>query len=138
MEHIFVDADVCLDLLSERMPFYKWSAILFSKAETKQVKVYASSLTFAFLHYQLNRRMGDHASRQLLSRFKTLVTVLEVNDKIIELALVSDFEDFEDAIQYYTAIEGKIKLILTRNLKDFKKAVIRVTTPEDYLKALAI
>ena len=74
-------------------------------------------------------------SRKLLLRFKTLVTVLPVNDKIIELALSSSFADFEDAIQFYAAIENNISILLTRNLKDFKKATIPVMTPQQYLKS---
>jgi predicted nucleic acid-binding protein len=135
MEKVFADTDVCLDLLIERIPFYNWAAALFSKAETNRVKLYVSSLTFTFLDYHLKRKVGNLTSRQLLLRFKTFVTILEVNEKIIELALASDFNDFEDAIQYYTALEGKVKLILTRNLPDYKKAQIPVMTPENYMKS---
>ena len=74
-------------------------------------------------------------SRKLLLRFKTLVTVLSVNDKIIELALSSSFADFEDAIQFHAAIENNVSILLTRNLKDFKKATIPVMTPQQYLKS---
>jgi hypothetical protein len=56
------------------------------------------------------------------------------NDKIIELALNSDFGDFEDAIQYYCAIENGIKVLITRNLKDFKHARIPVLTAEEFVK----
>ncbi len=47
---------------------------------------------------------------------------LPLNDKIIQLAIASDFNDFEDAIQYYTALENNITTLITRDLKDFKKA----------------
>ena len=43
-------------------------------------------------------------------------------NKILELALSSDFSDFEDAIQYYTALDNKLEIIITRNKKDFKKS----------------
>ena len=66
--------------------------------------------------------------------FKTLVTVLPVTDKTVELALSSDFKDFEDALQYFTAIENNVKTLLTRNLKDYKTAEITVMTAEQYLK----
>jgi predicted nucleic acid-binding protein len=61
---------------------------------------------------------------------------LSVNDKIIELALASDFHDFEDAIQYNTAIENGITTLLTRNLKDFKKAEIAILTAQQFLKVI--
>ena len=57
-------------------------------------------------------------------------------DKNVVLnALNSGFKDFEDALQNFSAIEnGRIKIILTRNIKDFKKSDLAVLTPETYLK----
>ncbi len=50
-------------------------------------------------------------------------------------ALNSEFKDFEDALQNFSAIEnGEINIILTRNIKDFKKSELAVLTPETYLK----
>jgi predicted nucleic acid-binding protein len=71
----------------------------------------------------------------LLQKFKTLVTVLAVTDKVMELALSSEFKDFEDGIQYFTATESGIKKLLTRNLKDYRVAEISVMTAEQLLKA---
>ena len=56
-----------------------------------------------------------------------------MDDKIIDLSLNSDFKDFEDAIQYFTALENKIGIIITRNLKDFKLSKIPVMNADDYL-----
>jgi len=56
-----------------------------------------------------------------------------LNEKIIDLALNSDFSDFEDAIQYYSALENNIDVLITRNLKDYKKAQISVLTAHDFL-----
>jgi len=135
LEKLFVDTDVVLDLLSGRQPHYKFAAELFSLADIESVRLYVSSLTFANVHYVLSKQLSASESRRLLLRFKTLVTVLPVNDKIIELALSSSFADFEDAIQFYAAIENNISILLTRNLKDFKKATIPVMTPQQYLKS---
>jgi len=71
-------------------------------------------------------------ARRILSKFKVLVQVLPVDDKVIELALHSKFKDFEDAIQYFTTIESGITILLTRNIKDYKKAGIPVQTPALY------
>lgn len=56
-----------------------------------------------------------------------------MDDKIIDLSLNSYFNDFEDAIQYYTAIENKFEIIITRNLREFKLSKIPVMTANDYL-----
>lgn len=135
MERIFVDTDIVLDLLGQRMPFYDFSATLFSMADKGEIKLYVSSLSFSNLNYLLSKQYSPGQARMKLLKFKTLVTVLSVTDKVVELALSSDFKDFEDGIQYYTAIENGIKTLLTRNLKDYKSAEIIVMTAEQFIKA---
>jgi hypothetical protein len=68
-------------------------------------------------------------------KFKTLVQVLPIDDKIIDHSLASNFTDIEDAIQHYTAIENDIKVLLTRNTREYKNADITVMTAQQYLKA---
>lgn len=136
MEKVFVDSDIVLDLLSGREPHYKYAAELFSMADENSIKIYVSSLTFANVNYILSRQLTAGQARKMLLKFKTIINVLAVNDKIIELALASDFHDFEDAIQYNTAIENGISTLLTRNLKDYKKADIAIMTAQQYLNII--
>ena len=134
MDKVFVDTDIVLDLLAKRNPFYEAAGELFSLADKKMIKVYISPLTFANVNNILSKQYSfDKALRKLL-KFKTLVTILSNDDKTIELALTSEFKDFEDGIQYYTAIEGGLKILLTRNLKDYKVAEISIMTAEQYLR----
>jgi predicted nucleic acid-binding protein len=133
MSRIFVDTDVCLDLLSGRKPFNAIAERLFSLADIGKIKICVSSLSFSNIDYVLHSQYKRNDSRKILATFKTFVSVLAVDDKIIELALASDFADFEDAIQYNTALESGIKILLTRNLRDYKKAVIQVMNPEMFL-----
>jgi hypothetical protein len=50
------------------------------------------------------------------------------------LAMASDFSDFEDAIQYYTALENEVDAIITRNLNDFKTSKLPVFTAKEFLR----
>lgn len=138
MERVFVDTDIILDLLSKRQPFYIHSANLFSAADRNKIKIYVSSLSFANLNYILSKYFSAEQAKKMLFKLKTMVTVLAVTDKVIELALSSDFKDFEDSIQYFTATEENIKILLTRNLKDYKKAENSVMTAEQFLKSQEI
>jgi hypothetical protein len=55
---------------------------------------------------------------------------------VIDLALSSDFKDFEDALQHYSAIEVKSDLIITNNIKDYKTSLIPVMTPKQFVQGL--
>jgi predicted nucleic acid-binding protein len=134
MAKVFVDTDIILDLLAGREPYYQYAAKLFSMADSGKIEICVSSLTFSNLNYILSKQFSVAQARKKLLTFKTLVTVLSVNEKVVDLALNSDFKDFEEALQYFTATEFKVTTLLTRNLKDYKKAEIAVLSAEQYLK----
>jgi len=133
MDNLFVDTNIVIDLLSKRPEFYKPASILFTLADKNKIKLSISSLTFANTYYLLSKELNNEKVKEVLRKFKLLVKVLPMDDKIIDLALNSGFKDFEDAIQYFTALENKSEIIITRNLKDFKLAKIPVMTADNYL-----
>ncbi len=134
MERIFVDTNIVIDLLSKREEFYEAAQELFSKSDNKEIELYISALTIANTHYLLANRYKADDVRKILIKFKLLVKVLPIDDKILELALASDFKDFEDAIQYHTALENDIDIVLTRNKKDFKNVTLPILTAKEYLE----
>jgi predicted nucleic acid-binding protein len=136
MKNLFIDTNIILDLLAQRMPFYTDAAKLFSLADRKKLKLSISALCLADAHYILLKQNPDLEVRSVLRRFKILVTVLPLDDKITDLALNSEFRDFEDAIQYYTAIENDQELIITRNQSDFMESKVPVMTAGEFIKTL--
>lgn len=134
MEHVFVDTNIVIDLLQKREIFYKEAQELFTKADRKKLKLYISALTFANTYYILSKYYSSNEAKKILSKFKVLVEVLPTTDKIIDLSLASDFNDFEDAIQFYTALESNLHVIITRNKKDFKNNLIPVFSAKEFLK----
>lgn len=118
------------------MPFYTEAAKLFSLADKKKVKLSISSLSIADAHYILSRQNPEMEVRNVLRKLKVLVNVLPLDDKISDLALNSDFRDFEDSIQYYTAIENDQEIIITRNQQDFKESKIPVMSAGEFIKSI--
>jgi len=133
MDKILVDTNIVIDLLTQRNEFYRPASRLFTLSDNKEIILSISSLTFANTYYLITKELNAQKAKEILRKFKLLVNILSMDDKIIDLSLNSNFKDFEDAIQYYTAIEHKIDIIITRNLKDFKLSKIPVMTAENYL-----
>ena len=134
MSRLLVDTNVVLDLLAKREPFYDSAAKLFSLADKKKIALSISSLTFATTSYVLTKLKTADKSREILRRFRVLVKVLSLDEKVIDLALNDlNFKDFEDGLQYYSALENGQEMIITRDLSDFKGSRIPVMTPEEYL-----
>lgn len=137
MKKLFIDTNIVIDLLAKREPFYSPAATLFSLADRGQIKLFISALSFANTNYILLREMKAEEARLVLRRLKLLVEVIDLSEKILELALNDvNFKDFEDAIQYYSAIESNNDYIITRNLKDFKSSKLSVLTADQVLLQL--
>ncbi|MEA5127053.1 MAG: PIN domain-containing protein [Proteiniphilum sp.] len=133
MKNLLIDTNIIIDLLAKREDFYQEVQELFTLADENEVNLYISSLTFANTHYVLSKELNADETRKVLIKFKLLMKILPLDDRILELALSSDFKDFEDGIQYYTALENKLEIIITRNKKDFKTAKLPVLTAKEYL-----
>ena len=71
-----------------------------------------------------------------LRKFKVISEICELDALIIEKGLNSDFPDFEDSLQYYSALRTECDIIITRNSKDFKKSQIPVMTPDEFLNSI--
>jgi predicted nucleic acid-binding protein len=135
MKKLFLDTNIILDLLGNRMPFYTEAAELFSLADKKEVKLSISALCLADTNYILSKQNPEMEVRKILRKFKVLVTVLPFDNKIADLALNSELHDFEDAIQYFTAIENDQDLIITRNQRDFGDSKIPIMTASEFIKS---
>ena len=134
MNHLLIDTNIVIDLLAKREEFYEDAAALFSLADKNEIKLSISALTFANTNYILSKLKSDKEARLILRRFKVLVVIQSLDDKITELALSDEnFKDFEDGLQYYSAMENNIDAIITRNNKDFKHSKIPVLSAKEYL-----
>ena len=131
---IFLDTNVVIDLLAKREPFYKEAQVLFTLADSGQIQLQISALSFANASYALAKHYPVADAKKYLQQFKVLVSILPLDDKAIELALASEFQDIEDGFQYFIAQAGGAGVIVTRNKKDFKKSEIPVMTPTEFLK----
>ena len=130
---VFADTDIIYDLLGKREPYYLAAARLFTMADEGNIEIFISALSLANIHYLLSKQKTGNEAKQILRKFKVLVLVVPLNEKIIDLALNSEFSDFEDAILYFSALQNDIDVLLTRNLKDYKKAQISVLTAQDFI-----
>ena len=137
MKKLFIDTNIVIDLLAQREPFYAESATLFTMADKKLLKLGVSSLTIANTHYILQQKMPANKAKSVLRKLKLIVDIYPLDDKIVSLALNDDlFTDFEDSLQYFTAMEYKQDVIITRNIKDYKKSQLPIHTAKEYLSLM--
>lgn len=132
-ERLFIDTNIILDLLGEREPFYLPAAKLATLADQKQITLVASPISFATVNYFLSKNENTTIAKEKLRKFKIICEVCNADELIVEKALHSSFKDFEDLLQYFSAIAADCAIIITRNVKDFKESKILVMTADEYL-----
>lgn len=135
-DKLFIDTNVMLDLLGEREPFYNSIAKIATIADRGKVKLIVSALSYSTVFYLLSKFEDNEVVKEKLRKFKVISETIDLTDRIIDKGLSSKFSDFEDPLQYHCALEMDCNLLITRNVKDFKKSAIPVMTPDEYLKSL--
>ena len=133
---VFTNSDVILDILCKREPYYEYAAQVFSLADTRQLRLYTTPLVVANVYYILRKAIGIGKAKEALRKLRLLMHIIAIEEQEIDLALNSPFSDFEDALQYYTAVRHNMDMLLTRNIKDYKEKVLIIQTPEQFIKTL--
>jgi predicted nucleic acid-binding protein len=131
---IFVDSDVILDLLAKRPLFYEDAAKIFTWAYKKKIALYSTAVVLANVFYILRKLNGNDKSKEQLKDLRLLVSILPIDENIVDMALGSTFNDFEDGLQYYTTKEQNLFGIITRNTKDYKIKDIVIQTSKEFVK----
>jgi len=133
MKTIFLDTNVVLDFILKRKGFAQEAARIFDLGERKKLRLSLSSLSMNNIDYIVSKIESKKKSRQIVLKLLPLVDVFKVDRSTIEKAALSNFIDFENAIQNYCAEEGGVNNIITRNLKDFRKSELSIQTPKEFL-----
>ncbi|KAF1028402.1 MAG: hypothetical protein GAK29_00037 [Acinetobacter bereziniae] len=133
-ERIFIDSDVILDVALARQPFVEASQIVLALCEKGQFTGCISSNSIANIYYILRKLGGDEKARLFIQQLLKFLVIIPVDHVGISQALVSKFSDFEDAIQYFSALSFGCHKIVTRNIKDYKFAEISVVSPSFFVE----
>jgi predicted nucleic acid-binding protein len=135
---LFVDTNIIIDFLIDRIPFSRQAADLFELGIKGKVKIFISSLCVNNVYYITRKTLGHQVAIHQLNVLSSFVAILDVTESVIKKALASDNRDFEDAIQYEAVLTNSaIKFIVTRDKKGFSKSSVSVVTPSEMLKLVA-
>lgn len=135
MEKVLIDTDVLMDFFFDRKPFARHATEVMNLCAEKELKGFTTPVVISNVYYLLRKTANHTIIVEKIKQLLTIIEVITIDKKAVLNALNSRFKDFEDALQNFSAIEqGAIEVILTRNLKDFKKSELAIMTPETYLR----
>ena len=131
---IFVDTNILLDVLTKRAPFYENSAMIWSLVEQGIVTGYISAISVNNVFY-ISQKLNDRKYAQgLVDKILKDFQIIAVDYEILKLSQTISDRDYEDLIQYFSAIRSGSKYVITRNTRDFPETGVEVIAPNEFLK----
>lgn len=133
-KNLLIDTDVCLDLLTARKPFTDSTKKLFYLAEQKSVNAFVTSVSFSNMFYLISKWENPNSAFEKLSKLRTIVSIAKVGETEIDLSLETRWSDFDDSLQFHSALSHKCEAIISRIQSDYNKSSIPVFNPADFLQ----
>jgi predicted nucleic acid-binding protein len=133
---LFIDSDILLDTILIRQPHFSDSTAIVELTDRERFTLCTSVHGLLNIHYAAKKVFGEKMARQSVLVLTRKLKIVSEDINIVIEAANSDFPDFEDAVQCYAAVSANADVIITRNIKDYKKSIIQVLTPEQFLRTL--
>ena len=134
--NVLFDTNVLLDFFLDRPPFSEPATRLLSLAERGEIQGFACATSFTTIFYLARKAVGLSDARKQVKALLSILKVAPVNQKVIEGAIESALNDFEDAVIVESARQVNARVILTRDEKDFTRTPIPAHSPESLLTLL--
>ncbi len=137
MKKVFIDTNIIIDVLLGRKPFLFEALNIFQLADDGIIELYASVLSFVNAMYVARKELGKGVAFQKLKEFYTFITVSPIGNEELVAAFAMEGKDFEDDLQYCSALDAECDVIVTRDLEGFSKdGEIAVMSPKEFLNSL--
>jgi predicted nucleic acid-binding protein len=133
MDSLFIDTDVILDLFVRREPHHKTALRFFSFLKNHEVHAFTSAVSVANTYYILARIKNRRYALEKVRRLMKLIRIAAVDQQTVDAAIRAPYKDFEDSIQYHSALAKGLVILITRNVADYPKDRIKILLPDEYM-----
>ena len=131
---LFLDTNVVIDVIAAREPFIADSRAIFNLCETGKAEGSVSALTLCTVSYVLRKFSTADTLRHQIRDLRNTLPPVDLTASLLDKAISSTIADFEDAVQFYSAVYTDADFIITRNAKDFPQDAIPVLSPTAFLQ----
>ena len=128
-----IDTNVLLDVLADRRPFVEDSSIIWKLCETSEAEGMISSLSFANMMYVLRKHINKDDAADMMTTLSLIFQFKPLNQEILYAAAACKWDDYEDAIQFVTALVNDADYIVTRDKTGFRDSLIPAITPHELI-----
>jgi predicted nucleic acid-binding protein len=130
---VFFDTNVLMDVLAKRAPFYQDSAAIWTLAECGKIAGLASAVSFTNIYYVVRKLSNPRNAHRALALLRDVFTPLACDARVLYQAMDARFCDFEDAIQFISALHAEADCLVSRNPDHFPSVQdCPVLTPAEF------
>lgn len=133
---VLVDTNVLFDVLARREPFVLDSARIWTLINRRVIEGCLSAISVNNLYYIIRKLKGHESAVGFVDQILEDFEIVALTKSILKQARTVKGKDFEDLIQYFSAIHEGCEILVTRNKKHFLSGGLRVLTPQDLLKEI--
>lgn len=130
---VFVDTNVVVDFLGKREPFFNDAAMLVEMGKLGKIDMIVSSLTIVSCAYILRKQFSNEIMLGKIENFCQILKISPIDKSVILKAISLRLPDFEDTVQYLSALFYKPDVIVTRDKKGFINTDMIVMTPAEFI-----
>lgn len=131
---IFLDANILVSVLNKEYPLYTFTSRIVSLAGNKNFNVFTSPVSLAIAFYFSEKKNGAKLAKKKIELLASVLSVSQTGEKEVLQSLESKkVLDFEDGIEYYSAVNSKCSVLITEDTGDFYFADIEIIKPIDFL-----
>ena len=134
---IFIDANILVATLNKEYPLFTWSSRILSLQGKQNIELFTSPLCLAIAFYFSSKKSGEKMAGKKIEMLLQHIGITTIDQNTTDQAIQNKLiHDFEDGMEYYSAIQNKCNCIITENQKDFYFSEIEVIGCEAFLMKL--
>ena len=134
---LLLDTDVLIDIALDRMPHADHAMSLLDTLEARPGTAFVAWHSISNFYYLVRPSQGHRKAKDFLRELVRFVPVAPTTTRSLLQAIQLEMKDFEDAMQVAAAMAAEADMIVTRNLRHYKRSPIRAASPQAVLEQWA-
>ena len=130
---IFLDANILVSVLNKEYPLFTYSSRILSLSGRNGFSIYTSPLCLAIAFYFSEKKYKSTVAKSKIEILCRHINISDNNKNTVAKTLQNHtINDFEDGLEYYSALESKCHCIITEDINDFYFSKLEVLTSEGF------
>lgn len=132
---VFLDANVLISVLNKELPLFNYSSRVLSLSDKPHFEIFTSPICLAIAFYFSEKKSGTLRAKEKISLLISNIKIADTDSKVVQNAIQNPaIHDFEDGMEYYSALYSDCKVIITEDKSDFYYSEIEVLGCFEFIK----